>query len=175
MTDTAKILERLKFHFNVKTRIELAKKMGVSLAAYDNWIARDSIPERQLVKLAIKENFDVAQIRYGIASKDAGIEENLKYQKSVWKETFSVRIPFHVSSSSNMSNKEKLVLGVLLGSGGEGKGSLLDISGISEALNMRSEQVEKVLSNLRDNNYICKNEGEGRIFIKVENILMENS
>jgi len=48
------ILDRLKSIYNVKTRIDLAKKLKIGLSTYDNWAARDNIPDKH-VRLAAED------------------------------------------------------------------------------------------------------------------------
>ncbi len=52
----APIIDRLKAIYGVKTRVDLAKKMDVSLGTYDNWMARDHIPDKHLRVEAEKNN-----------------------------------------------------------------------------------------------------------------------
>ena len=92
-----------------------------------------------------------------------------------WKDAFCVRIPFYVSSSTRMSNDEKLVVGALFASGGEGEGSNLTQEQIGEALNMHDDVVAKSLSNLYDYKFISDYINSDRTFIIIENICMDNA
>jgi len=71
----APIIVRLKNHYHVKTRVLLARKLGVALGTYDNWMARNRIPEAHLLRIAEEENLNWKWLMTGLGEKFRSSEE----------------------------------------------------------------------------------------------------
>ena len=65
----APIVDRLKALYGVKTRVDLTQKMNVSLGTYDNWMARDHIPDKHLRVEAEKNNVHLEWLTTGEGEK----------------------------------------------------------------------------------------------------------